>query len=170
MKNLITILIIISALFYGCGGGIEPAPVQPENEKPGFSGKITFMGTWADSIKRTHIVVFKNPINSAGDFNAFNIAYVSYEIPFGITEFNYSSLDSSYVPIAPGEYSYVAVAQSSTPALLLDRKAWIVAGLYYANNDTTKPGKLVVNQFGLTTGVDIICDFNNPPLQPPGGN
>ncbi len=170
MKIVIQILLLFALLTFGCGKGIEPNPVQPENEKPGFSGKITFLGTWADSIKRTHIVVFKNPINSAGDFNAFNIAYVSYEIPFGITEFNYSSLDSSYVPIAPGEYNYVAVAQSSTPALLLDRKAWIVAGLYYTNNDTTKPGKLVVNQFGLTTSVDIICDFNNPPPQPPGGN
>ena len=169
MKNLIPILIIISAMFCGCGGGIEPAPVQPEDQKPGFSGKISFIGDWPDSITRTHLVVFKNAINSAGDFNAFNIAYVSLEIPYGVTEFNYSSIDSSYLDIFPGEYKYVSVAQSKTPQLLLDRKAWTVAGLYYSNSDTTKPGVLVINQTGVTTGINIICDFNNPPPQPPGG-
>jgi len=169
MKISINILFLFTLIIYGCGGGIEPAPVQSEDQRPGFSGKISFVGNWPDSITRTHIVVFKNAINSAGDFNAFNIAYVSLEIPYGVTEFNYSSLDSSYLEIVPGEFKYVAVAQSKTPQLLLDRKAWTVAGLYYSNSDTTKPGILVINQTGVTTGINIICDFNNPPPQPPGG-
>lgn len=169
MKIIKSIAVLYLVFLLGCGGGIEPSPVQPENLKPGFGGKITFIGEWPDSIRRTHLVVFKNAINSAGDFNAFNLAYVSLEIPYGINEINYSTLDSSFVTIGPGEYNYIAVAQSKTPQLLLERKAWTVAGLYFKNGDTTKPGGVVIPQNGFVNGVDIICDFNNPPPQPPGG-
>ncbi|QQS37670.1 MAG: hypothetical protein IPM56_06880 [Ignavibacteriales bacterium] len=153
----------------GCGDGITPEP----DSVAGFSGKVSFIGTWPDSITRTHIVMFKDPLLAASDFSAINLRYISLEIPYGITEYNFSSLDSAYVPAAgellAGEYSYLAVAMSKSTSLSLNRIDWFVAGVYYANSDTTTPGLLVVPENTLVRNINIKCDFNNPPPQPPGG-
>lgn len=163
--SLLAVIFILT--FYGCGG-IGPSPISVSNEKSGFSGTITFLGDWPSDIKRTHIVVFKDVLNSPDDFSILNIRYVSLEIPYGVSTYNYSSIDSSYIPIMEGEYSYIAVVQSKNDTLSLERKDWFVAGLYYNNNDTTQPGKIVIPLNTLLTGINIICDFNNPPPQPPG--
>jgi hypothetical protein len=51
----------------------------------------------------------------------------------------------------------------------LNRKDWIVIGLFYSENDSTNPGKIKVNRGQFIDNVNIDCDFNNPPPQPPGG-
>jgi hypothetical protein len=164
MEKKYTLIIFLFALFFSsCDKGISP------EEQTGFSGAVTFLGEWPDSITRTHIVVFKDPLNSINDFNAFNLRYVSLEIPYGTRRYEYNSADSAYVPINAGVYSYVAVAQSKTPSLSLDRKDWTVAGLYYAGNDTTRPGALVIPENKMVRDINIIVDFENPPTQPPGG-
>lgn len=153
----------------GCGEGISP---EPESQA-GFSGKISFVGTWPDSIVRSHIVVFKDPLLAASDFNILNLKYVSLEIPYGISEFSFNSLDSAFIPdpgkLPAGEYSYVAVAMSKSTALSLNRVDWFVAGVYYASGDTTNPGRLVIPENTMVKDINIICDFNTPPPQPPGG-
>jgi hypothetical protein len=159
--SLIPLLIINLS----CGEGIAPEPIV----QTGFSGTISFVGNWPQGITRTHIVVFKDPLLSAGDFNAFNLKFVSIEIPFGSTVFNYNSADTGVVPISEGEYSYIAVAQQKTPNVSLNRKDWSVVGVYYAGGDTSKPGKLIIPENTLVKNINIICDFNNPPPQPPGG-
>jgi len=165
VKYFLPILIIISVIYYSCGEGIAPEPIT----QTGFSGTITFIGDWPAGVTRTHIVVFKDPLLTAGDFNAFNLKFVSIEIPYGSTVFNYNSADTSVIKINEGEYSYIAVAQQKTASVSLNRKDWFVVGVYYAGGDTTKPGKLVIPQNTLVKGINIICDFNNPPIQPPGG-
>jgi hypothetical protein len=160
---LTSLLLLI--LSFSCGEGIAPEPII----QTGFSGTITFIGDWPEGVTRTHIVVFKEPLLTAGDFNAYNLKFVSVEIPFGATSFNYNSADTAVVPISEGEYSYVAVAQQKTENVSLNRKDWFVVGVYYAGGDTTKPGKLVIPTNTLVQDINIICDFNNPPTQPPGG-
>ena len=170
IKSFLLPLLFVILIFYsGCDKGISPTSGNEYITKAGFSGTITFVGQWPDSVARTHLVVFKNPLNSAGDFNAFNLSYVSLEIPYGTKEFHYSSLDSSYVQIKAGDYAYVAVAQSKTPALSLNRKDWYVVGVYYAGGDTSNPGTLVIPDNTLVRNINIVCDFNHPPKQPPGG-
>jgi hypothetical protein len=170
MKKIFVILVLISILILSnCGGGIEPEPEIPKEERAGFSGTIYFKGEWNPAVKRTHLVVFKDPLNSAADFNIFNLKFVSLEIPYETQEYSYNSTDSAYVPISAGEYSYVAVAQSLAEELSLDRKDWFVAGVYYAEGDTINPDRLVIPEKTLIKGIDIICDFDNPPPQPPGG-
>ena len=178
MKNILTtisisFLIILFSLNSGCDGGISPTSVDNSLQQAGFSGIITFKGTWPDSVSGTYIVVFQKDLKSLSDFNILNLKFVSLEIPFGSTTFNFSSLDSAYLPqqghLADGEYNYVAVAQITSPTISVNRKDWRVAGLYYANNDFSHPGTVVIPPNTFVRNINIICDFNNPPPQPPGG-
>jgi hypothetical protein len=168
----ISFLIIILSLNSGCDGGISPTSADTIHEA-GFGGTITFKGTWPDSVSQTYLVVFQNDLKSISDFNIFNIKYVSLEIPSGTTFYHYSSLDSAYLPqqghLADGTYEYVAVAQLTSPTISLNRKDWRVAGLYYANGDFSHPGTLVIPPKTFVPNINIVCDFNNPPPQPPGG-
>ena len=169
MKIILNCLILTVISLYGCNKGLAPLTAE-EMQKAGFSGTITFIGNWPEGITRTHIVVFKDPINSAGDFNPFNLSYISYEIPYGVKEFKYNTAtDSAYVPIEAGDYSYVVVAQSSKASVSFNRTDWTVAGVYYAGGDTAHPGKLIIPPNTVVRNVNIICNFNSPPVQPPGG-
>ncbi len=147
--------------------------VKELHQKPivqtGFSGTVSFVGNWPQGITRTHIVVFEDPLLSAGDFNAFNLKFVSVEIPYGTQVYDFNSADTAVVKIADGEFSYVAVAQQKTANVSLNRRDWFVVGVYYAGGDTTKPGTLVIPKNTLVKNINIICDFDNPPIQPPGG-
>ena len=169
MKIILPLLLIISLV--SCDQGVEPKPIS---EPTGFSGEVTFIGDWPNDIQRIHIVAFKNPLLSENDFNVFNLKYVSEEIPNGTQIYNYSSLDSAIIPeegfLKPGDYSYIAVAQSKTIELTLNRSDWFVAGLYYSPDDSTQPGRIIIIEDSVLENINITCDFNNPPPQPPGGD
>lgn len=173
---IVTCLLIVS-ISCESENGIEPKPYippPPPDSTTGFSGRITFIGTWPDSIKRTHIVMFKDPLLEPGDFNIFNLKYVSLEIPFGTEFYDYRSADSCFWPsdgiIEAGEYAYLAVAQQSTEIISFRREDWFVAGVYYAEGDTSQPGILSIPEYTMLKNINIICDYDNPPPQPPGGN
>ena len=158
-------------LTISCDHGIEPEPLGTS----GFSGTVTFVNEWPDSVKRSFLVVFKNPLISDTDFVVTNLRFLSREIPLGVQTHDYSSLDSAYIPQTPGpfpsgSYSYVAVVQQSTEFLSLNRKDWFVSGVYYAFGDTTKPGTMVIPDSTFVENINIRVDFNNPPPQPPGVN
>jgi hypothetical protein len=160
----------ISILFLKCDGGLFPS--EKGEGITGFSGKITFTGDWPQGIKRTHLVVFKNPIVQAEDFFPPNLNIIMDSIAYGSSEFNYNSIDNNYVKDAildEGDYAYIVVAQSRSAELSLLRQDWTVAGIYYASTGTTEPGILRLEKGKMTRNINIICDFNNPPPQPPGG-
>ena len=165
------ILILMLAAIACDDHGIEPRP-KP-SELSGFSGKVTFVNEWPDSIKRAFVVIFQNPLLTPEDFTIFNLKFLSREIPLGAAAYEYSSLDSAFIPSAPGPfppgtYAYIAVAQQSTENISFARKDWFVSGVYYANNDTTQPGKIVIPDSTFVENINIKVDFNNPPPQPPG--
>lgn len=168
---LILLLIILLFSLISCDQGIEPKPIS---EPTGFSGELTFIGSWPSGIKRTHLVVFKNPLLSESDFNVLNLKYVSEQIPNETQILTYSTLDSSIIPeegfLNPGKYAYIAVAQSKSEEVSLNRSDWFVAGLYFSFGDSTNPGKIVITEGEILENINIVCDFNNPPPQPPGGN
>lgn len=164
-----TLIILITGLFfYSCGEGISPEP-EGKIKAKGFGGEVVFKGNWPAGITRTLIVAFKNPLISTGDFNAFNLGFVSDTIPYGTSSITYNSLNNPLLEILPGEYSYVAVAQSRTPTISLNRKDWTVVGVYSSNGDESTPGKLIISQDEFVPDINIICDFDNLPPQPPGG-
>jgi len=169
--NYIIAALLLILFFYSCDHGIEPrAP-----ESSGFSGTISFITPWPDSVKRSFLVVFENPLLEPTDFTIENLKFLSREIPLGAQSHEFSSLDSAYIPPDPGpfssgSYAYVAVVQQSTENLSLARKDWFVSGVYYTNGDTTKPGTMVIPESTFVKNINIKVDFNNPPPQPPGGN
>ncbi len=174
MKRIIKsfLVLFLSVVILSCDRGISPLPEQPEVS--GFEGTIFFISEWPDSIRRTHLVIFKDPLLQPTDFTVFNLKYISNEIPFGVRSYKFSSLDSAVIPVSPGpfepgEYAYVAVAHQTTEELSLARKDWFVSGVYYVNNDTTKPGILKIEENKITRNVNIRVDFNKYPVQPPGG-
>ena len=167
-------LLILVLLALACDDhGIEPRPETPADKISGFSGKVTFINDWPDSIKRAFVVVFQNPLLTPEDFTIFNLKFLSREIPLGAAAYEYSSLDSAFIPSAPGPfppgtYAYIAVAQQSTENISFARKDWFVSGVYYANGDTTMPGTMVIPDSTFVENINIKVDFNNPPPQPPG--
>ncbi len=169
MHKFFAVLIISGfILLQGCDKGIEPGePILPG----GFRGSVTFSGTWPEGIKRTHIVVFKNPLLTANDFSIQNFAFIVDSIPYRDTLFSYNSLEDNFladiITLYPGEYKYVAVAQSNTPEISFLRKDWTVVGVYCFNDVQTNPKSLIIRSNQVTPDVNIKVDFNNPPPQPP---
>lgn len=169
-RYLRTCLSLLLLQFYinGCSGGIEPEPEKVITT--GFGGTVTFSGTWDPAITRVHLVVFKNPLNSVGDFNPFNLAYVSDSIPIGANSWTYNTnynKINDVLSVTGGTYAYAAVAYSTTPALSLIRDDWFVVGIYKIPTDTLHFSSVVVPAGSFVTGIDIHCDFDNPPPQPP---
>lgn len=172
MYKTFLLLVIICLLFNlsGCDKGIEPEPEKsPESEAIGFSGKVTFTGNWPTGITRTHIVVFKNEIQSVDDFSFQNLAFVVDSIPYKSPEFKYNSVLNNFFSfiLAEGTYKYLVVAQSKTPTISLNRNDWSIVGVYYNLSDKSKPGTMTLQKGKITSGIDFNVDFNNPPPQPP---
>jgi len=178
-KTKIKILSIIIACFFiilvSCDSdhGIAPKPIA--DTEFGFGGNVVFFGEWPDSVKRIILVIFKDPLINPDDFVLTNIGFLSFELPLGVQTYQYSSIDSALIPliqydIPPSVYHYVAVVQQSTEDLSLFREDWFVTGVYYADGDTTTPGILAIPEDTFVDDINIYCDFNNPPPQPPGGN
>src|SRR4030043_1771002 len=148
-------------LSFSCDEGIAPGVELPE---PGFSGTVTFIGDWPQNVTRTHIVLFKEPLEDSTDFNILNLGFISEEIPFNSTEYNYNtSINAVIGGIEAREYAYLAVAQSRKPALSLLRKDWFVVGIYCNETDVTCTGRLLVPVGVFLENINIMVDFNNPP-------
>ena len=162
--------VLLYLLVISCDHGIEPEPLGTS----GFSGTINFITDWPDSVKRSFLVVFENPLLEPDDFTIENLKFLSREISLDVQIHNFSSLDSAYIPPTPGpfpsgSYAYIAVVQQSTEVLSLARKDWFVSGVYYTFGDTSKPGTMVIPDSTFVENINIRVDFNNPPPQPPGG-
>ncbi len=169
MKKSLILILAVLLFVSGCDKGIAPPAAEEQQQQAGFEGTITFKGAWPEGVTRTHLVVFENSLLSPQDFNILNLKFISKAIPYGVEEFNYSSLDSAVIPISSGKFSYVAVAQSKSENLSLNRSDWYVIGVYYTGGDSAKPAILTIPDKTLIKDINITCDFNNPPPQPPGG-
>ena len=175
MKFLIISIICVVMISVSCDSENGIAPKGIAEQEFGFGGNIVYYGAWPDSIKRIILVIFRDPLIEPDDFVITNIGFLSIELPLGVQTYQYSSLDSALIPLIPADtppsvYHYVAVAQQSTDELSLRRKDWFVAGVYYVDGDTSMPGILTIPNDTYIDNINIYCDFDNPPPQPPGGN
>jgi|YNPMSStandDraft_1061717.scaffolds.fasta_scaffold20370_2 hypothetical protein len=165
-KFNIVFIIYLSFSFFSCDDGLQP---PTKILKPGIEGFVIFKGEWLPEIKRAHVIMFKDSLRSAADFNAFNLAYVSENIPLNSTRFIFSSASEKALlsSISKGNYNYLAVAASTKEEISLNRNDWFVIGLYLQDNDSSKAGKITIPKDEIVENVIIICDFNSLPPQPP---
>ena len=169
MKSTFTLLILLFIII-SCDEGLAPIESEVES-RTGFGGTVTFIGEWPADITQTNIVLFQDPLSSEEDFNIVNLKYLSTSIPFGVSEYEYNTVDSIlFGNVTAGEYAFLAVAQTTKEEISLERKDWFVVGIYYDNDDLTTPGEVIVEENKFKDNFNIICDFSNPPPQPPGGN
>ena len=169
MKSTFTLLILLFIII-SCDEGLAPIESEVES-RTGFGGTVTFIGEWPADITQTNIVLFQDPLSSEEDFNIVNLKYLSTSIPFGVSEYEYNTVDIIlFGNVTAGEYAFLAVAQTTNEEISLERKDWFVVGIYYDNDDLTTPGEVVVEENKFKDNINIICDFSNPPPQPPGGN
>ena len=162
------LLILILTFSISCDEGLSPEMAEI---KAGFGGTVTFVGNWDNSVKRTHVVLFQNPLLSKNDFNAFNLKFVSDSIATGTRSYTYNTNDDESLlsNVQPGNYAYLAVAQSKTEKLSLNREDWVIVGVYSVEvGDSLIPKVLTIPKATFVNNVDIVCDFDNPPPQPPG--
>lgn len=166
--RVILIIIFASLFFMSCDEGLSP---DFADEKSGFGGIISFVGDWNPDISQTHLVVFNDPLLSIADFNVFNLSFVSEAIPNGSQSYQYTTYDENALinTIGAGTFSYIAVAQCLKDTITLNREDWIVVGVYYQDEDDTIPGSLTLAAGVYFENINITCDFNNLPPQPPGG-
>lgn len=164
----VSLLLFGLIIFSSCGKGIEPSAPVEVNSEPGISGTINFTGGWQEDITITLLVLFKEPLIDSTDFNITNFAYISNPIPAGVSSFTFNTVSDSsiYNFIAHGTYSYFAVAQSKKAEISLIRSDWFIAG-YYAVGNNSEAGQIVIPENSVLENINITCDFNNPPPQPP---
>lgn len=163
-------LITSAVIFVSCDGGLAPKESGLEYQT-GFGGTVSFIGEWSPDITQTNIVLFKNPLLSEEDFNIQNLKYLSTPILFGSDDYIYTTVDSIlFGNVDAGKYAYLAVVQSTSEELSLDRKDWFVVGVYNAEEIGLNIGEIFIEENRFKFDVNIICDLNNLPPQPPGGN
>lgn len=163
--------IVLTSIFFAfsliyCDDGLRP----PEKiQKPGIDGIVTFKGNWMPEIKRAHVVMFRDPLNSSADFNPLNLVYVSEEIPLMSSRFAFNSESGKALlnNIRGGTYSYLAVAASTSELISLNRNDWFVIGVYVPDGDSSRAGKIEIPNDNIAENIIIICDFNLLPPQPP---
>lgn len=164
-KNHILFPIIFVLLLTGCDHGISPRIEPP---RTGFSGKIVFKHSWPSDIYQTRVVAFRETIKTVADFNIFNIGFISDTIPYGVSEFVYETDKKPLIePVAGTTLKYIVVAQAVVPNPLPRRQDWRVAGIYYSPFDSTTYGSVTIEEGIFKKNIDIVVDFNNPPVQPP---
>jgi len=152
-----------------CNHGI--APLEEPSVTPGFEGKVFFKGSWpTGQYSQIIVTLFKNPILDSTDFNLMNLRFVSKPVPDGVKEFKYSTKDKDNFlsNVEAGEYAYLAVAMQVRPNSFA-RRDWKIIGVYIPNGDSSKAGRIIIPPDTFLKDVNITCDFDHLPVQPPEG-
>jgi hypothetical protein len=146
---LIISLLIVASL--GCDAGLQP----PEDEGTGtITGKISYLPPWPSSteVKDLRFIAMRFIPQDTTDFFRLNEMVISERLPSGVEVHEFTLSDA---PV--GTYYYAGVAQKYADDLL----AWRPVGLV-----ETDGGTFFLSRGGLVE-VNVIVDFNNPPVFPP---
>lgn len=150
------LILVILCLMSGCNEGLAP-----RIETSGITGVIRYKN-WPprDSLIDLRLVAFKKfpPTDIIGEIIRGNA--VVYP-PIGDTALVPFYVDSTRytVPLAPGRYEYVVIAQQYGRNIFFD---WRPVGQYDLDTNYALPSPVVVLEGSLTRFVDINVDFRNP--------
>jgi hypothetical protein len=155
--HLLFILLIISSCYHGHG-------LSPPGNIPGIRGRITFMGTWPDSTKEVTIVVMKSYPKGISDTDSLlqfvMTAIIKGEliqgepVPENVDHYDYE------LYLEPDDYEWILVTWfPDIPDYLFGVKE---LGAYYKNPLKQElPSSVTVFPDIMTSGIDIIADFDN---------
>ncbi|CUS96331.1 hypothetical protein [Candidatus Kryptobacter tengchongensis] len=148
-------LLPLFLLFYSCDHGLKP----PEQyEEPGFGGTVYFKGTWPDSVYDLRVVAFRNypPQNIISEVIEGKAKF-SQSLPVKVDSVKYE------VSADTGKWEYVVVALQYGSNIFSD---WKAIGVYDTTPNDTIPTPIYIPFGKFLRGINITCDFNNPPPQP----
>ncbi len=155
------ILIITLILFFlSCDHGLKPSEreILPEYEEPGFGGTVYFKGGWPDSIYDLRVVAFrKYPPQDIINEVLQGKAKFSETLPQRVDSTKYE------VPADTGKWEYVVVALRYGSNIYSD---WKAVGVYDTTPGDTIPTPIYIPYGKFLKGINITCDFDNPPPQP----
>jgi hypothetical protein len=161
--NVFTIILLMSFMS-GCDEGLRPRS-GTSSATGTIGGLITFVN-WhaADSVYDMRVVAFTvfPPTDIISDVLQGRAVV---HPPIGASALVQGQVDSvRYVmPVRPGTYPYLAVAQQYGPDLMAD---WRPIGQYDLDTTSAGPTPVTVGAAENVTGIDIVVDFANPPPLP----
>ncbi len=156
------ILLIFLLLFISCDHGLKPSEAgtpSEQYEEPGFGGTVYFKGNWPDSIYDLRVVAFRK----------YPPQDIINEVLQGRAKFSQtlttSKVDSTkYEVLADtGKWEYIVVALQYGSNIFSD---WKAVGVYDTTPEDTIPTPLYIPYGKFLRGINITCDFDNPPPQP----
>lgn len=160
-RHLRFVLVLFSLLLTSCENGLSPeTTAAPAVKNYGISGVIHFRN-WPpnDSVLDLRLAVLKDTsINNLLNDVLQGKARYTNTIHYGVDSEKYTLL---LPPLSPGIFPLVGVAQQYGPDI---QKDWRVVGLYYANNDSSAPGAVVVPADSIVPNINITVDFSRPPV------
>jgi len=144
MKIRWIFFLLLLFLFCSIGHGLKPVP----SERPGISGKVTFIGKWPLNTGEVRVAVYKEYPPSS----FLNISAFSDPLPLYVSETEY------FIQLQPGVYKWVLVAwRSETQFWNPDN----VLGYYKENPESINPSPVIVREKTSTKNINIVADFNN---------
>lgn len=159
MKRKILIILSIS-LFLSCDHGLKPSEqeILPEHEEPGFGGTVYFKGNWPDTVYDLRVVAFREypPQNIINEIFEGKAKF-SDKLPQRVDSAKYEVLADT------GKWEYVVVALQYGSNIFSD---WKAVGVYDTTPEDTIPTPIYIPFGKFLRGIDITCDFDNPPPQP----
>lgn len=142
-----------------CDHGLKPSEVGATTyEEPGFGGTVYFKGTWPDTVYDLRVVAFRNyPPSDIINEVLGGKAKFSQSLPKKVDSTKYEVLADT------GKWEYIAVALQYGPNIFSD---WKAIGVYDTTEYDTIPTPIYIPYGKFIRGINITCDFDNPPPQP----
>jgi hypothetical protein len=165
MKHNIYLLMLPALFFFCCNHGLEPY-----KETAGFSGTITYYGTWLpdSEIVTIHLVASKVPppfpfdslltMISSGDVQ-FIPPDFTQSLPANVSSTHYEM----FVPHATYNYLAVVLQKNQTE---ITPENFPVIGVYTEDTIAFTPKALTVRENQFHRNINITVDFQNFPPTP----
>ncbi len=153
---------VLSLLGICCEQGLAPPDTHTTAKPHGISGILRF-SHWppADSVHDLRVAALQRyPVQDIlGEVLAGRAQYTG-QLPYGVDTLVYKLVLD---PLPAGTFPFICVAQQYGPNIQTD---WRVVGEYYTNNDTTKPGSVIVPPDSIVPNINMTVDFQHVPPQP----
>lgn len=159
MRKIFLIFFLLLSLS-SCDHGLKPPETGTQiYEEPGFGGTVYFKGTWPDTVYDLRVVAFRNypPSNIINEVLEGKAKFSQQSLPRRVDSTKYEVLADT------GKWEYIVVALQYGSNIFSD---WKAIGVYDTTEYDTIPTPIYIPYGKFIRGINITCDFDNPPPQP----